>query len=122
MLCPSAVRGPGGPDRQQHAQFQPQERRGPRPEDITAILDKTLELASTDYNLKKNYDFKKIQVVREYEPALPMVLGSASKLQQVFLNLFRNGAEAMGEKATRRAEPALHPAGAKQPALGPDRA
>ncbi|HCU68181.1 MAG TPA: hypothetical protein DGF30_02925 [Desulfomicrobium sp.] len=68
------------------------------PEDITSILDKTLELASTDYNLKKNYDFKKIQIVREYEPGLPMVLGSASKLQQVFLNLFRNGAEAMGEK------------------------
>jgi signal transduction histidine kinase len=68
------------------------------PEDVTAILDKTLELASTDYNLKKNYDFKKIQIVREYEPDLPRILGSSSKLQQVFLNLFRNGAEAMGEK------------------------
>jgi PAS domain S-box-containing protein len=68
------------------------------PDDVTAILDKTLELASTDYNLKKNYDFKKIQIVREYEPNLPKILGSSSKLQQVFLNLFRNGAEAMGEK------------------------
>jgi PAS domain S-box-containing protein len=69
------------------------------PEDLTALLDKTLELASTDYDLKKNYDFKKIRVVKEYEDHLPKVLASASKLQQVFLNLFRNGAEAMGEKA-----------------------
>lgn len=68
------------------------------PEDLPALLEKTLELASTDYNLKKNYDFKKIRIVREYEDNLPKVMASASKLQQVFLNLFRNGAEAMGEK------------------------
>ena len=69
------------------------------PEDLAALLDKTLELASTDYDLKKKYDFKKIQIVREYENDLPNILGSSSKLQQVFLNLLRNGAEAMGEKA-----------------------
>ncbi|MGE4440935.1 MAG: PAS domain S-box protein [Desulfomicrobium sp.] len=68
------------------------------PECITDILDKTLDLANTDYDLKKNYDFKKIRIVREYEDDLPKIHGSASKLQQVFLNLLRNGAEAMGEK------------------------
>ena len=68
------------------------------PEEITELLDKTLDLASTDYDLKKNYDFKKIRIVREYEEGLPKIYGSASKLQQVFLNLLRNGAEAMGEK------------------------
>jgi PAS domain S-box-containing protein len=68
------------------------------PEDVTELLDKTLDLASADYDLKKNYDFKKIVIVREYEAGLPKIHGSASKLQQVFLNLLRNGAEAMGEK------------------------
>jgi PAS domain S-box-containing protein len=68
------------------------------PEDVTELLDKTLDLASADYDLKKNYDFKKILIVREYEAGLPKIHGSASKLQQVFLNLLRNGAEAMGEK------------------------
>jgi len=67
-------------------------------EDVTELLDKTLDLASADYDLKKNYDFKKILIVREYEDGLPKIHGSASKLQQVFLNLLRNGAEAMGEK------------------------
>lgn len=69
------------------------------PEDIRSLLDKTLELACTDYNLKKNYDFKKIRILREFDPDLPKIMGSSSKLQQVFLNLLRNGAEAMGEKS-----------------------
>lgn len=67
-------------------------------ENIVELLEKTLNLANTDYDLKKNYDFKKIRIVREFEDNLPAILGSASKLQQVFLNLLRNGAEAMGEK------------------------
>jgi len=68
------------------------------PANVAELLDKTLDLACTDYDLKKNYDFKKIKIIREYESNLPKILGSASKLQQVFLNLLRNGAEAMGEK------------------------
>lgn len=68
------------------------------PEDIVTLLDKTLHLAATDYDLKKNYDFKKITIIRKYEPNLPQIHCSASKLQQVILNLLRNGAEAMGDK------------------------
>lgn len=69
------------------------------PEDVRTLLDKTVELASTDYNLKKKYDFKKIAVRREYSPEVPKIMVSPSKLQQVFLNLLRNGAEAMAEKS-----------------------
>ena len=65
---------------------------------ILDLLDRTLDLAATDYDLKKNYDFKKIEIRKEYETNIPPVLCAPSKLQQVFLNLLRNGAEAMGEK------------------------
>ncbi|UTF51843.1 PAS domain S-box protein [Desulfomicrobium sp. ZS1] len=68
------------------------------PENITELLDNTLELACADYNLKNQYDFKKIQIVREYESELPKIHCSATELQQVFLNLLRNGSEAMCEK------------------------
>ncbi len=68
------------------------------PEDVAGLLDKTVELACTDYDLKKNYDFKQITIVKEYDPEAPQALCASSKLQQVFLNLFRNGAEAMAEK------------------------
>ncbi|MGM0656511.1 MAG: PAS domain-containing protein [Thermodesulfobacteriota bacterium] len=63
--------------------------------DIGQLLDKTLELATTDYDLKKNYDFKKIEIKREYDPGLPLVPCEAAKIQQVLLNIFRNGAQAM---------------------------
>ncbi|WP_291328393.1 PocR ligand-binding domain-containing protein [Desulfovibrio sp. UCD-KL4C] len=69
------------------------------PHDITKILDNTLELAASDYNLEKKYDFKMIEVVREYDEHVPLVPCEKNEIQQVFLNLFKNGADAMMEKA-----------------------
>lgn len=63
--------------------------------DIGQLLDKTLELATTEYDLKKNYDFKKIEIKREYDLDLPRVPCESAKIQQVLLNIFRNGAQAM---------------------------
>lgn len=66
--------------------------------DICALLDRTVELAANDYDLKKQYDFRRIRIVREYEPGLPFVPCEESKIQQVFFNLIRNGAQAMASK------------------------
>ena len=63
------------------------------------LLDKTIELVSNDYDLKKKYDFKQIKIIREYDPATPMVLCESTNIQQVFLNIIKNGAEAMSEMA-----------------------
>ena len=63
--------------------------------DLGALLDQTLELAQTDYDMKKHYDFKQIQIVREYDRSVPVIPCESSKLQQVFLNILKNGAEAM---------------------------
>ncbi|MCG8696411.1 MAG: PAS domain S-box protein [Bacteroidales bacterium] len=68
------------------------------PIDMTALLDKTVELAQSDYNLKRKYDFKNIHIQREYEADLPKVPCDESKIQQVFLNILKNGAEAMAGK------------------------
>jgi len=62
---------------------------------IQKLLDKTIELAATDYNMKKHYDFKKINIKKEYSDNLPMLLCEGSKIQQVLLNILRNGAQAM---------------------------
>ncbi len=64
-------------------------------EDLTDLIDKALELAETDYDLKKQYDFKTIEVVKKYEENLPLVVCEKTKIQQVLLNIFRNGAQAM---------------------------
>jgi two-component system nitrogen regulation sensor histidine kinase GlnL len=36
-----------------------------------------------------------VRVIREYDPELPVVAGDADRLAQVFLNLIKNGSEAM---------------------------
>lgn len=64
-------------------------------EDLSLLLDQTLELAVSDYNLKKKFDFKQIRIHREYDPELPMVQCKASEIQQVFFNILSNGAQAM---------------------------
>jgi PAS domain S-box-containing protein len=64
---------------------------------VAELLDRTLLLAESDYDLKKRHDFRQIGIVREYAPDAPLVVCQPSKIQQVFLNILRNGAEAMGE-------------------------
>lgn len=64
-------------------------------QNISELIEKTLELADTDYSIEKQYDFKLIKVIKKFEKQLPSVPCEAEKIQQVFLNLFRNGAQAM---------------------------
>ena len=74
--------------------------------DIVYLMDQTLELANSDYNLKKKYDFRKIEIIKEYEAGLPKVSCEGSKIQQVFLNILKNGAEVMSQN---RKNKAAHP-------------
>jgi PAS domain S-box-containing protein len=64
---------------------------------LEKLLDKTLELAATDYDLKKHYDFKQIDIIKKYADNLPPVPCEGAKIQQVLLNILRNGAQAMQE-------------------------
>lgn len=83
--------------------FSRKEQTGKSSQNIAQILDKTLELARSDYDLKKQYDFRKIEIVREYDPQTPQVICEASKIQQVFFNLLKNAAQAMHETKQEKA-------------------
>jgi PAS domain S-box-containing protein len=72
---------------------------------LDELVDRTLELAATDYDLKKNQDFRTITIIKEYDDDLPGVPCEAAKIQQVLLNILRNCAQAM------------HTAGTKEPRL-----
>jgi PAS domain S-box-containing protein len=67
---------------------------------VNELLDKTLELAYSDYDLKKQYDFKLVKIEKEYSDNLPLVPCQQAKIQQVLLNIFRNGAQAMQMAST----------------------
>lgn len=72
---------------------------------LDELLDNTIELAKTDYNLKKQYDFKLIQIEKNYQDNLSYVMCEKSKIQQVFLNILQNGAHAMAEGGTFDGKP-----------------
>ncbi|NDV21740.1 transporter substrate-binding domain-containing protein [Desulfovibrio sp. JC022] len=65
---------------------------------LPALLDITVDLVSSSYSLKEKYDFKQIEIVREFENDIPDVWCESNEIQQVFLNLIRNGAEAIQGK------------------------
>ena len=62
---------------------------------MCGLLDRTVELASSDYDLRKKYDFRHIDIVREYQANIPAVQCEETNIQQVFLNILKNGAQAM---------------------------
>jgi signal transduction histidine kinase len=62
---------------------------------LAELLDRTVALAAHDYDLKKKYDFRSIEIVREYTHDLPPVFCTPSEIEQVILNLLRNAAQAM---------------------------
>ena len=63
--------------------------------DLTQLLDETIDIAANDYDLKREFDFKKIKIIRKYADELPEVYCERGEIQQVFFNLLKNGAEAM---------------------------
>jgi PAS domain S-box-containing protein len=75
--------------------FSRKEESSSAPTDINLLLDKAVDLSGTNYDLKKKYDFRKIEIVKDYETNLPHVPCTATQIEQVFLNLLSNAAQAM---------------------------
>lgn len=65
--------------------------------DLREILERSVELASNDYNLKKRFDFRHIIIERDYDESLGPIPCEAGQIQQVILNLLSNSAQAMAE-------------------------
>ncbi|NDV21531.1 PAS domain S-box protein [Desulfovibrio sp. JC022] len=65
------------------------------PGDLRQIMDKASTLAAQDYNPQKKYDFKKITVHKDYDENLKQTPCTSTEIEQVFLNLLRNSAQAM---------------------------
>jgi len=59
------------------------------------IVEKSVDLAHKDYELKTKYDFSKIEIIREYESDLPKIQCSQAKILQVILNLLKNSSIAI---------------------------
>jgi len=63
------------------------------PVNIHAVLEHVKRLARSGFA-------QRIRIVEDYDPSLPAVLGNRDQLVQVFLNLVKNAAEAIGPEAS----------------------
>jgi signal transduction histidine kinase len=68
---------------------------------LAQIVDEALELAASDYDLKKNYDFRSIDIIKDYQDT-PQVRIVSVEIEQVILNLLKNAAQAMFANAQDR--------------------
>lgn len=69
------------------------------PTAIQELLETVLRLAASDYDLKKKYDFKRINIQRDYDPHLSVIYCDKTEIEQVMLNLLKNAAQALTEIA-----------------------
>lgn len=74
---------------------------------LSKILDKALELASNDFDLKKKYDFRQIQIIKNYAPDAPALVCSRVEIEQVVLNLLKNAVQAMFLKDYENERPTI---------------
>ncbi|MFH1154665.1 MAG: PAS domain S-box protein [Pseudomonadota bacterium] len=74
---------------------------------LAELINKTIELAENDYDLEKKFDFRKLRIIRDYDPEVPNVPCEASKIQQVLFNILKNASEAMHQDNRRDGSPTI---------------
>ncbi|MBN1218901.1 MAG: PAS domain S-box protein [Anaerolineae bacterium] len=74
------------------------------PHDLNSLVEQILALAAADYDLKKRYDFRNLEIILELSPGLPLVICDGPQVEQVVLNLVRNAAQALTQEQKYRRE------------------
>lgn len=68
------------------------------PCDLPALIDQAVEIAGNDFDLAIGFDFKGQAIIRQFDPTLGPVPGTANELEQVLLNLLKNAAQAIHQR------------------------
>ncbi len=66
--------------------------------ELHELMNRAVEMASRDYDLVNRYGIEEIRIKREYDSNLPPMWLIETEVEQVFLNLIKNAAQAMAEK------------------------
>ncbi len=69
---------------------------------VADIVDRAIELAACEYDLKKHYEFSAINIIRKFDPTVPPVVVNVAEIEQVMFNLLKNAAQALAERPAGR--------------------
>jgi len=75
---------------------------------LNELIEHAIQLGATDYDMKKKYDFKFVEIIREFDPSLPPITCCSVEIEQVLLNLFKNALQAMEEIDDTAYKPQFH--------------
>jgi len=62
---------------------------------VDELLNRAIELAKADYNLKKKCNINKVKFLRQYENNVPELSCVPMEIEQVVINLIKNSCQAM---------------------------
>ncbi len=62
---------------------------------LSELIDQALEIAGNDFALTDNFDFRAIEIQRNFDPKVNRVPCIGNELEQVLLNLLKNAAQAI---------------------------
>ncbi len=75
--------------------------------DVHELIERAVELAGRDYELRASHDFRSVRIIREFAKHLPDIVCVETDIEQAFLNVLRNAAQAMGLPASPPADPTV---------------
>ncbi|MFY0642057.1 MAG: HAMP domain-containing protein [Bermanella sp.] len=78
-------------------QFSRQSPKKLQPQNLHHIIDRSISIAKNEYSLSKGYDFKAIDLIKDFDLTLDDVPCIPSEIEQVILNLLKNAAQALQE-------------------------
>ncbi len=74
---------------------------------LKKLLDSLLDSIMANEEYRREYNFDKIELVKDYDPGLPDVPCISSEIEQVIRNVIRNAAQAIFEQENPPAEPKI---------------
>jgi len=74
---------------------------------LIKLVEETVELAYSNYDLKKLYDFRSIEIEKDYDTNIPEIRITVTEIQQVVFNILKNAAHALKSEASRFKKPKI---------------
>ena len=65
---------------------------------LPLLINQAVDIAGNDFDLIEGFDFKGLDIQREFDPQLGSVPATANELEQVLLNLLKNAAQAIHQR------------------------
>ncbi len=65
---------------------------------ITEIINNSIKLVYNDFNLKKRYNLKNLEILKEYAVNIPPIEVCENELEQVFINILKNSIQVIANE------------------------